>query len=194
MENRKKARHLNEFFRQWVRMTLQDADGLTFPGRAIEPKIGLPRLPERERPRLVGQPALQAGADVAKLRRKIQRAATGSVSGSTPGISLVRVRHRPERSGLPSAARGAGAVRLGLPSLPFGTPCVGWLIHCAEAGAHVASSNRTAAVFIGSSAASYTAIRRRLRDSLRGDDRPRDDHSCRNATAGSSFDARLAGR
>src|SRR4030095_17253477 len=40
----------------------------------------------------------------------------------------------PERSGLPSAARGAGAARFGVPSGRCGTPAVGYLIHCAGAG------------------------------------------------------------
>ena len=31
----------------------------------------------------------------------------------------------PERSGLPAAVRGAGAVRFGFPSLVIGTPAVG---------------------------------------------------------------------
>src|SRR5580692_9070918 len=43
--------------------------------------------------------------------------------------------HRPERSGLPSAVRGAGAVRLGLPSAVRGMPGVGRLSHCAASGA-----------------------------------------------------------
>src|SRR5438105_13099521 len=38
----------------------------------------------------------------------------------------------PERSGLPSGVRGAGAVGLGLPSASRGTSAVGYLSHCAE--------------------------------------------------------------
>src|SRR5689334_1829728 len=41
--------------------------------------------------------------------------------------------HSPERSGLPSAVRGAGAVRFGLPSAVRGIPAVGWFNHWAEA-------------------------------------------------------------
>ena len=37
--------------------------------------------------------------------------------------------HRPERSGLPSGARGAGAARFGLPSGVRGIPGVGWFNH-----------------------------------------------------------------
>ena len=37
--------------------------------------------------------------------------------------------HRPERSGLPSAVRGAGAARFGLPSGVRGMPGVGWFNH-----------------------------------------------------------------
>src|SRR6185503_13028397 len=43
--------------------------------------------------------------------------------------------HRPERSGLPSGVRGAGAVRFGLPSGVRGIPAVGWVSHCAASGA-----------------------------------------------------------
>src|SRR6185369_9595987 len=39
--------------------------------------------------------------------------------------------HRPERSGLPSGARGAGALRFGLPSAVRGRPAVGCVNHCA---------------------------------------------------------------
>src|SRR6185369_5116889 len=38
----------------------------------------------------------------------------------------------PERSGLPSAVRGAGAFRFGFPSAVFGTPGVGCSGHCAH--------------------------------------------------------------
>src|SRR5262249_41009055 len=43
--------------------------------------------------------------------------------------------HRPERSGLPSDVRGAGAERFGLPSAIRGIPGVGWVSHCAASGA-----------------------------------------------------------
>ena len=39
----------------------------------------------------------------------------------------------PEKSGLPSAARGAGADTFGLPSEVVGTPPVGCLVHWAKA-------------------------------------------------------------
>src|SRR5438093_752716 len=42
--------------------------------------------------------------------------------------------HRPERSGLPSGVRGAGAVRFGLPSGVRGMPAVGYFSHCAGSG------------------------------------------------------------
>src|SRR5580692_2554789 len=48
--------------------------------------------------------------------------------------------HRPERSGLPSAVRGAGAVRFGLPSAVRGMPGVGRLSHCAATGLLIARS------------------------------------------------------
>src|SRR5215471_18889670 len=38
----------------------------------------------------------------------------------------------PDKSGLPSDVRGAGPVRFGLPSEPFGTPGFGYNGHCAE--------------------------------------------------------------
>ena len=40
----------------------------------------------------------------------------------------------PERSGLPSGARGAGADRFGLPSGVRGIPAVGWFNHWAASG------------------------------------------------------------
>src|SRR5262249_17258578 len=40
----------------------------------------------------------------------------------------------PDRSGLPSVVRGAGAVRSGLPSAVRGVPGAGWSIHCAASG------------------------------------------------------------
>src|SRR6266849_4608181 len=43
--------------------------------------------------------------------------------------------HKPERSGLPSAVRGAGAVRFGLPLAVRGMPGVGRFSHCASSGA-----------------------------------------------------------
>src|SRR5437879_8865756 len=42
--------------------------------------------------------------------------------------------HRPDRSGLPSAVRGAGAVRFGLPSAVRGMTDVGRVTHWAESG------------------------------------------------------------
>src|SRR5881396_788412 len=40
----------------------------------------------------------------------------------------------PDKSGLPSAVRGAGAARLGLPSALRGVPGVGYFSHCAVSG------------------------------------------------------------
>src|SRR6185503_2303519 len=45
--------------------------------------------------------------------------------------------HIPEKSGLPSVRRGAGAVMLTVPSALCGTPAVGYLIHCAGTAADV---------------------------------------------------------
>ncbi len=47
--------------------------------------------------------------------------------------------HRPERSGLPSGARGAGAARFGLPSGVRGIPGVGCVNHWAATGVANAS-------------------------------------------------------
>src|SRR4051794_24323419 len=58
----------------------------------------------------------------------------------------------PDKSGLPSGARGVRAVRLGFPSAVFGTPAVGYFNHWApvvtdqvraEAAASAASADRT---------------------------------------------------
>src|SRR2546422_6481325 len=38
----------------------------------------------------------------------------------------------PDKSGLPSAPRGAGALRFGLPSGPLGTPGIGCNGHCVD--------------------------------------------------------------
>src|SRR3954468_17685280 len=40
--------------------------------------------------------------------------------------------HTPEKSGVPSACRGGGALRFGLPSAPSGTCAGGTLLHWAE--------------------------------------------------------------
>jgi hypothetical protein len=42
---------------------------------------------------------------------------------------------RPEKSGRPPGAFGAGAFRLTVPFGSLGTPAVGYLIHCAAAAA-----------------------------------------------------------
>src|SRR5438132_14005944 len=78
---------------------------------------------------------------------KIDDPATGSVAGSTPGT--MRVCHTPERSGCPPAVRGERAARFGLPSRPFGTPGVGWLIHWAATGADHRQTMHSATDFIG---------------------------------------------
>src|SRR5207253_11145836 len=48
--------------------------------------------------------------------------------GSGPSYRI----QTPDKSGLPSAPRGAGALRFGLPSGPFGTPGTGRNGHCAD--------------------------------------------------------------
>src|ERR1044071_6305048 len=62
-------------------------------------------------------------------------ASSGTVTGGAVPRPAPRlgsaVIHRPDRSGLPSAIRGAGAVMLTLPSARRGTPDVGWFTHCA---------------------------------------------------------------
>jgi hypothetical protein len=47
----------------------------------------------------------------------------------------------PEKSTLPSAVRGAGAVRLGWPSASRGTSGVVYFGHCAETDADTAANN-----------------------------------------------------
>jgi hypothetical protein len=50
----------------------------------------------------------------------------------------------PEKSGTPSAVRGAGAVRLGRPSALRGAPFVGYDGHCAtSAGANTTTNRKT---------------------------------------------------
>src|SRR6185436_12381226 len=48
--------------------------------------------------------------------------------------------HKPDRSGFPSAVRGAGADKFGLPSAVRGMPGVGYFSHCAESVALVSNS------------------------------------------------------
>src|SRR5947207_1177691 len=45
---------------------------------------------------------------------------------------LCSISQMPDRSGFPSAVRGAGALRSGLPSAARGTPAVGYFSHWAE--------------------------------------------------------------
>src|ERR1700704_736117 len=52
--------------------------------------------------------------------------------------------HRPERSGLPSTVRGAGAVRFGLPFAARGIPGVGYFSHCASRGVLVTDNKMSA--------------------------------------------------
>src|SRR6188474_3824875 len=73
--------------------------------------------------------------------------AAGRIGISTPSApmsasSLVFVVCQiPERSGLPSAVRGAGAERFGRPSGKRGIPGVGYLIHCADTAFETARTN-----------------------------------------------------
>src|SRR5262245_4984192 len=60
-------------------------------------------------------------------------ASGGCPGGALPGFSRRgETSQMPERSGLPSAVRGVGALRLTLPSVPRGTLGGGRLSHCAE--------------------------------------------------------------
>src|SRR5262245_22266259 len=60
-------------------------------------------------------------------------ASGGCPGGALPGFSRRgETSQMPERSGLPSAVRGAGALRFTLPSAPCGTPGSARLGHCAE--------------------------------------------------------------
>src|SRR5215208_3722308 len=52
-----------------------------------------------------------------------------SIGGHGNGLSAS---HTPEKSGLPSALRGAAAARFGLPSAVRGTAGFGYVNHCAE--------------------------------------------------------------
>src|SRR5207247_8382468 len=62
-------------------------------------------------------------------------------SGSSYRIQM------PDKSGLPSAARGVGAVRSGFPSGPFGTPGIGYSGHCADS-----EGNRVATMAVNTAA------------------------------------------
>ena len=56
------------------------------------------------------------------------------ISACAPQVEEVGGFQIPDRSGLPSGSRGAGAERLGLPSAVRGTVDAGTLLHCAAAG------------------------------------------------------------
>src|SRR5262245_24810357 len=65
-------------------------------------------------------------------------------------LSGLNICHRPVRSGLPSALRGAGAVRFGLSSTVRGMPGVRRCNHCAEIGVTNTEKMITAVkIFIG---------------------------------------------
>src|SRR4029434_8739234 len=74
------------------------------------------------------------------------RSAAQGWNGSPPGTPVpappALIIQIPDKSAFPSAVRGAGAVRLGLPSAPFGTP-TGWSGHCATKGEVNAVTNAT---------------------------------------------------
>src|SRR5712692_9408898 len=67
-----------------------------------------------------------------------------------PGLhgTFVAVDQIPEKSGLPSGSRGAGALRLGLPSAVRGTSAVGYFSHWPSAtpGAHVTAKTIIASI------------------------------------------------
>src|ERR1022692_2231927 len=67
-----------------------------------------------------------------------------------PTAVSTAVYHSPDKSGLPSGVRGAGAVRFGLPSAVRGMPGVGCCTHCAASGVTSAVKTVAAAkIFIG---------------------------------------------
>src|SRR5215218_4322864 len=62
----------------------------------------------------------------------VGEAAAGGWPPGVAGGAPPPPRHRPERSGLPSAVLGAGAVRFGSPFGSRGTPGEGYDFHCAN--------------------------------------------------------------
>src|SRR6516165_7953463 len=89
------------------------------------------------------------------------------MSAQPPGGQgrLCSMSHIPERSGLPSAVRGAGALRSGRPSDVLGTPAVGYFSHCAETPSYTtrtpARDDPEAAGRVGPSCAVLARCRRR---------------------------------
>src|SRR5579863_4929890 len=78
------------------------------------------------------------------MRSFVSASAQGCI-GSSPGLKsaamltryfALAVPQMPERSGLPSALRGAGAARFGLPSRVRGVPLPGTCNHCAAMAEH----------------------------------------------------------
>src|SRR6267154_2120507 len=81
---------------------------------------------------------------------------TRSERGTPPGLRFFAMspvrpgegRQSPASSGLPSDVRGAGAVRLGLPSAVRGTFGVGTVSHCADAVELMAKAMAIAGIVI----------------------------------------------
>src|ERR1700679_2890822 len=95
------------------------------------------------------------------MRYLVSAAAHGSI-GTSPGFkSAARfckyfgpgTIHIPERSALPSALRGVGAVRSALPSFVLGIPLSGSFSHCADSGT---ATSRNRRLLLGVIARLYT--------------------------------------
>src|ERR1700735_3621737 len=69
------------------------------------------------------------------------------------GLGTIQI---PDRSALPFALCGAGAVRSGWPSFVLGIPLSGTFSHCADSGAAIASSVHRPRQLLGVIARLYT--------------------------------------
>src|SRR5688572_27168338 len=79
---------------------------------------------------VIGKPSLMAPATLRNWATG--GAPAGAAAGAIPRPPVDAPLQTPEKSGLPSAVRGAGAARSGSPLGSFGTPAAGITSHCAE--------------------------------------------------------------
>src|SRR5262245_14879219 len=80
--------------------------------------------------------AARAGSGIFSMQSFPSRMIGGQGSGLSPS-------HTPEKSGLPSAVRGGGALALRAPVEPRGTPGIGYLHHCVAASRGASSITQT---------------------------------------------------
>ena len=115
--------------------------------------------------------AVKSARTLKKYLENVRGSSPGTINASaaafdrraiSAGVSS-SVTHTPERSGLPSAARGAFAARSTLPFGSRGTPGSGWFNHCARVSTPViaASMHANTSPFGRSDMTHYSTVRSR---------------------------------